>query len=231
MKQDNNTTLTPAQKNEDEKISVPKWLQNELHEKTEPYIDRMIEAYKKEGIGFSRFSLNTIALHSAVVGYYHAVPNPPAEHTPLLNEQEDKKEVSSVGYTGGEWKVINWGQIAQIRDSDHNEICVCGYGDRDNGIPDEETTANANRIVTCVNGYDILKAEMESWKKENFDNVEMASETIKKLKADNEALVIALESVVHYYYDETGGYLSNEKEQAYEQAKDLLTKIEGNKQL
>lgn len=77
MKQQSNTNTDTQVEDDAEKISVPKWLQNELHEKIEPYIERIIEAYKKEGIGFSRFSLNNIALHAAVQGYYHAIPNPP----------------------------------------------------------------------------------------------------------------------------------------------------------
>ena len=71
------------------------------------------------------------------------------------NPETTTNTVTGEGFTGG-WKVINWGQIAQIRDADHNEICVCGFGDRDNGIPDEQTTAIANRIVNCVNNHNAL---------------------------------------------------------------------------
>lgn len=51
---------------------------------------------------------------------------------------------------------------------------------------------DAEKIVLALNNYDSLLAEIESWKKENFDNVETASETIKELKAINDSLLSAL---------------------------------------
>ena len=101
MKSNNQQTKTSPLP--DEKIHVPRWLQNELHEKTEPKTDKIIAAYQKEGLGFSRFSLQTLALEMAAMGYFHANPNPPEEKpTP----QEDSTiEVLQDKHTKGENKI------------------------------------------------------------------------------------------------------------------------------
>jgi hypothetical protein len=69
-----------------EKREVPKEIQNALHKKTEPFIDKMIEAYKKEGIGFSRYSLQEIGIQCAAIGYYESADNPLHAAAPAMYE-------------------------------------------------------------------------------------------------------------------------------------------------
>lgn len=58
-----------------EQREVPKRLQNELFDKTKPFIEKIIAAHQKEQIGFSKFSLDNIALQAACIGYYHLSDN------------------------------------------------------------------------------------------------------------------------------------------------------------
>jgi len=94
--------------------------------------------------------------------YVHVYLYPSSEHP----QSKDTVPVQVEGLTGG-WKVINWGQRAQIRDENNNEVCVILPNAMpfdaviDNGIPSEETTATAQRIVTAVNNFDAMYAALK----------------------------------------------------------------------
>ncbi len=147
-----------------EKIHVPKWLQNELHEKTEPLTDKIIAAYQKEGLGFSRFSLQTLALDMAALGYFHAIPNPPEERPeiPVTAHTEGKEE-----FTKGAWvieipvisdDITSW-VTRSVEDKEGRRVALV-YGDKK-----EEAEANAILISEAKNMYEAIK--MELWAIEN----------------------------------------------------------------
>lgn len=67
-----------------------------------------------------------------------------------------------------------------------------------NGEPD--------KIRAILSENKALKDELESWKKENFDNVDMAAQTIKELQESNRELVDALKPFANMF-----GELTEEK--------------------
>lgn len=104
------TTKQPLE----DKKHVPRWLQNELYDLSMPYVDKMIEAHKKEGIGFSRFSLQSMGEQLICMGYFHANPTPPEEKpTP------DSKEGL---HTQGEKWFVDLGNYD--REGDSSEIII-----------------------------------------------------------------------------------------------------------
>ena len=141
---------TPAK--EQEKKHVPRWLQNELYELSMPYVDRVIEAYNKEGIGFSRFSLQSMGEQLISMGYFHAIPNPPEEKP---KEQETKEGL----HTQGEWKFNKHETGRYCGDID----CEIGLGA--NGIMNIRTIAivlkNAGEVESQANAELIVKAVNE----------------------------------------------------------------------
>ena len=57
----------------------------------------------------------------------------------------------------------------------------------------------AKELIALRKENEMLRKEMESWKKENFDNVEMAAQTIKEIQSENEQLRSALERIKNVY--------------------------------
>jgi len=103
---------------------------------------------------------------------------------------------SSIGvlqdkHTPGEWIVADFGEEIAIKEKSllskngewmfADRICTMGNYTTQN-------KANAELIVKAVNNYQSLVDEIESWKKEHFETVEMASETIKGLQEENKRL-------------------------------------------
>lgn len=78
------------------KREVPKQLQNELYDKVEPYIERIIAAYEKEGLGFSRFSLKSIGMECAAIGYYHEADKDQPQDTTVVPIEEDDLLTASI---------------------------------------------------------------------------------------------------------------------------------------
>jgi hypothetical protein len=82
------------------KREVPKQVQNELFALSEPFIDKMIEAHKNEGLGFSRYSLQEIGIQCAAIGYYHCAdkktPQPTTEVKGVLHTEITRTEINTI---------------------------------------------------------------------------------------------------------------------------------------
>lgn len=168
------------------KISVPNWLQNELFEKTKVYIELLIELHKKENIGFSKFSLDNIALHSAVMGYYHANPNPTEEKTKslpdIMRENERlNKTVNDLLETGSSKLSI---KQRQELESENEELKKgIKYAEK---VAFDTSKQNADLMVKCETykkDYDSMVKEVLRLSGENSKMREMIGERIKELEA------------------------------------------------
>jgi len=108
-------------------------------------------------------------------------------------EHPSTKEAGN-GMVGGEW-YANGTLVQTNYDNDWHNIALCCYSDGE---------ANAQRIVQCVNGYDKLKEELSF----AMDLAHRENEMVKKLEADNEALVSALKDCIDFivrYEDSDNG--------------------------
>ncbi len=164
------------------KISVPNWLQNELFEKTKVYIELLIELHKKENIGFSKFSLDNIALHSAVMGYYHANPNPTEEKTKslpdIMRENERlNKTVNDLLETGSSKLSI---KQRQELESENEELKKgIKYAEK---VAFDTSKQNADLMVKCETykkDYDSMVAEVVKLSGEKSELLEALSNLIK----------------------------------------------------
>lgn len=125
---------------------------------------------------FNSSNFNT----AAVISMYTA------EHTPLLNEQEEKTEDVSVGCTGGEWLVNE----LTMNESAFEIRTDTSKGQNSNGyiatiycsaytVPNQ-AKVNAIRIVKAVNNFDAMKELLEYIVKP-YPNVEWVQNTAKAL--------------------------------------------------
>jgi hypothetical protein len=141
-----------------EKREVPKHIQNELHAKTEPYIDKMIEAYKREGMDICRFSLQSMGLQCAAIGYYHLADQ--QQPTPIEVLGKDDSSISqslpsnidddtfnpvpdSEAFTPGEWQI--YCSVIAVNN---------GYDD----VCEVYSTKDRNLIAQAKNMHRLLKA-------------------------------------------------------------------------
>lgn len=73
-----------------ERREVPKPLQNEFYALSNPFTEKMIDAYFKAGLGWSRDALNEFAIQCVAMGYYHCADK--AEHPTAPTVGLEKKE-------------------------------------------------------------------------------------------------------------------------------------------
>ena len=69
------------------KREVPKQLQNEFFNLSDPFVEKMIAAHQRENLGWSRYSLKELAIQCVAIGYYHLADQAPA----LKAENEELK--------------------------------------------------------------------------------------------------------------------------------------------
>ncbi len=115
------------------------------------------------------------------------------ENYPHLFEEGEGK---SVGHTVGELEIANSGKSFEANGGyetaiSANHTCLGFIW----GETKEQSKANALRIVTCVNGWDKLNAQVKLW--QDAHNTECTVTSLykdenDKLKANNDALVSAL---------------------------------------
>jgi hypothetical protein len=79
----------------------------------------------------------------------------------------------------GNWKAIPWGETIQIRDSEHDEVCIINrFGDADKGIPSDRDRKISKLIENAPELLQMLKeatvriaflelmCEEKTWKKD-----------------------------------------------------------------